>query len=1110
MEYPAKVLPRNAGIGHRAAIAAGSPVTRGDENAQGRALLLFERLADRPEDRARLTAGEDSAVLTILTRLEAAAPRARRLFPTEEDRSAGRRAPLALPKSVGNYWLEALLGEGGMGLVFAARRCDGLFEHEVAVKLIHPDRFDATAIDRFNAERRMLARLDHPGIARLIDGGVTDDGWPYIIMERVAGDGIDTHCERHRLATDARVDLLIAVAGAVQAAQSALVIHGDIKPDNVMVGADGLPRLLDFGIARLADGEAPIGLQPRTAAFAAPARVAGAAPTIAADVYALGMLLRHLIPARSRDLAAIADRATAAMPAARYGTAGEMALDLTRWREGRPVEARPATLGYVLARLVARHRLAAAVAAASLAALLAVLAVALIGWNQARARVDDLRRLADYQLVELDQRLDALPHSLTLRAQLAREAQGYLERLVAQPESPPDLRLQAADGFRRLALLQGASDRPSLGDTAAARLSFARARGVLPPGNDPATRRLRDEIVIDEARMIAAASHPEAAARLLATVDRAGMAPRTAARYLLARSEIGQWNGQYAAAIADARRAQDLLAGATPDRETARLRLAALDLEAEAAFYAGDRATAKAVYARGLAAAIDAARRSPGDRAIRWALNKARWALGTTLIDLGQADAAVPLLRAAFTSAEAEARDDPADHVLQHRYRSNMLAYGQALSGAGQRADGLALMRRSQALREAYWRRAPDDASRRRDWMIATAALGDSLAEGGETAAACRAYAAAGEALARIARAGTLTALDRHYAAGALRTARARHCGTAGGGAQPPRAARSGKGCGDAVGRARAAGREHLFDQVVQPRHPGRPADVLGKLARVQRPGREHVGILGLVHRGKTPMHHLDAAPPQHEGEHRVVHDERQWIEPDVRQDQRMGGLGVGGIQHSVDDRRLDVGQRQQAGGIAEGIDPALKPGRLGGLVEDAPRTGEVHARAVGREAGLRAERQRAPHPVAAPCRAERGDQERAEPALAGADEDDAGESFGEAFDGAEKLRGPGQIVELVDIRDRECIVPEAPARESRQLVRRQHDDQIPRTFERRIGDPEVPRQFRELRRNSLDIRQSDCFHLHVNLSPPADHRSPAANNDLKFVSEWLQSTDES
>ncbi|MEM9554603.1 MAG: serine/threonine-protein kinase [Acidobacteriota bacterium] len=335
--------------------------------------------------------------------------------PSGGDRWVGRR--------VGPYRLRRELGSGGMGTVYLATRDDGLFEHEVALKLVRPDLSTETVLRRFHHERRILASLQHPLIARLYDGGTIEDtsgdDIPYLVMEFVDGEPITEYCACRNLSVDAVLELFGRVCDAVQAAHQALVVHRDLKPSNLLVDRHGEPKLLDFGIAKLLDDDAVSltgqGIRPMTPAYASPEQIQGDPVTTATDVYALGAMLYTLLadrpphgleggvldlvrsilqdrpPAASTvaprerrrqlrgDLDAILAKALAQRPGDRYATARELAEDLRRHRARRPVRARPPTVRYRAAKLVARH--AAAFGAILLAGL--VLA-ALLVWHTVR------------------------------------------------------------------------------------------------------------------------------------------------------------------------------------------------------------------------------------------------------------------------------------------------------------------------------------------------------------------------------------------------------------------------------------------------------------------------------------------------------------------------------------------------------------------------------------------------------------------------------------------------------------------------------------------------------------------------------------------------------
>ncbi len=356
------------------------------------------------------------------------------------DGAADGAARVAEGVRVGPYRIEQLVGEGGMGRVYRARRADGAFDRTVALKVVRQSLALAGAdvAARLRRERDLLATLDHPGIARLLDGGETDDGVPYLVTEFVDGAPITQWATAQGLGVRQRVRLMAEVARAVDHAHRRFVVHRDLKPSNVLVTeADGAPRpvVLDFGIAKLLDeaedaGSAAFpltrtGMRLLTPAYAAPELYEPTATvTTAADVYGLGALLYELLtghrphddapdrpgpptteptrpsrvvtasggafdPARrsrqlSGDLDVICLQALHPDPARRYERAADLADDLQRFLDGRPVEARPDSLGYVVGRFVRRHRAAVAAGVVALAALIGGLGTALVSLSHER------------------------------------------------------------------------------------------------------------------------------------------------------------------------------------------------------------------------------------------------------------------------------------------------------------------------------------------------------------------------------------------------------------------------------------------------------------------------------------------------------------------------------------------------------------------------------------------------------------------------------------------------------------------------------------------------------------------------------------------------------
>jgi eukaryotic-like serine/threonine-protein kinase len=422
--------------------------------------VLLEEALELPPDRRRALlerVGRDAPTLGERIAELLAADAAAGDFLNDGAEAWLRSGPVAPPRDdeegalapaarVGPYRVLHELGRGGMGIVYRAERADGEFVQVVALKLVRRgfDHEDSTA--RFRRERQILAQLDHPSIARLLDGGLHTDGRPYFAMELVEGEPITTYCDARNLSIDARVQLFRHVCDAVQYANSRLIVHRDLKPANIFVTATGDLKLLDFGIAKLLTSDDALeattltgpGVRPLTPAYAAPEQLRGEAISTATDVYALGVILFELLTgrrppgassperdrpsveaepprpsdvvtrrdrdalasideiARSRgvapralaarltgDLDAIVLKALRPEPQRRYVGAGALAEDLDRFLEGRPVAARPEGRRYRAGKFVRRHRVGIAVAVSLVLSLVAGLAAT--AW-QARAK----------------------------------------------------------------------------------------------------------------------------------------------------------------------------------------------------------------------------------------------------------------------------------------------------------------------------------------------------------------------------------------------------------------------------------------------------------------------------------------------------------------------------------------------------------------------------------------------------------------------------------------------------------------------------------------------------------------------------------------------------
>ena len=300
---------------------------------------------------------------------------------------------MAVGHRLGAWSLTSVLGEGGMGSVFLADRVDGHFTQRAAVKVLHGIPSNK-AREHLAQERQILANLTHPYIAKVLDGGSTPRGRPYLVMAHVSGCQIDQYCREKQLTTTEILRLYLNVCEPVAYAHQQLVVHCDLKPSNVLIDDSGRPVLLDFGIARLINASDSEGsIKAFTPRYASPEQQCGAPVSTTTDVYSLGVMLRELVTLPNREIDAVIDKATAPDAMARYGTVDALIDDVKRFLDGRLLHAMPATPAYRTRKFVAR-RFPHLLAAALFAATVAVLVVQLVA---ARDLSDAARRDAQQQ-----------------------------------------------------------------------------------------------------------------------------------------------------------------------------------------------------------------------------------------------------------------------------------------------------------------------------------------------------------------------------------------------------------------------------------------------------------------------------------------------------------------------------------------------------------------------------------------------------------------------------------------------------------------------------------------------------------------------------------------
>ena len=443
-------------------------------------------------------------------------------------RACAADTPLREGARIGPHRLIRRIGAGGMGAVYLAIREDGEFQQTVAIKLVAGGMDPGWAATRFRYERQLLARLTHPNIARLLDGGSTADDVPYLVMEYVEGRSIVDHSRERRLAINDRLKLFLGVCDAASYAHRNLIVHRDVKPGNIIVNGDGVPKLLDFGISKLLDGMPARGdaissptVRIMTPAYASPEQVRGDPVTTATDVYSLGAVLYELLtgqpPHRIVNLApaeleraicqtdppkasAVAGRALAgdldnivarAMhkdPARRYASVDQFGEDIRRYLAGRTVIARPDTLRYRTNKFVRRHR--AAVAAGALLVLALIGGMAATAWQAHRVAVQvaraerrflQFRKLANAFLFDFHDRIEKLKDLSEARELVLNTGMEYVDGLARDIDGDPILARELARAYEKFGDVQGFRYESALSRPAAAAASYRKAIALIEP-----------------------------------------------------------------------------------------------------------------------------------------------------------------------------------------------------------------------------------------------------------------------------------------------------------------------------------------------------------------------------------------------------------------------------------------------------------------------------------------------------------------------------------------------------------------------------------------------------------------------------------------------------
>ena len=662
----------------------------------------------------------------------------------------------------------------------------------------------------------MLARLEHPHIARLIDGGLTEEGIPYLAMEYVAGDPILEHCDRHELSVTDRLRLFQDVCGAVQAAHQNLIVHRDLKPANILVTADGVAKLLDFGVAKLVspdpDDALPdqtrTGFRLLTPEYSSPEQIRGEPATASSDVYALGVILYELLtghrpyrlnshqphvvaqaiceqeperpstivaktvtiprsdgppllltpedvsrprerrPERLRrrlagDLDTIVLMALRKDPRRRYGSVQQLADDVQRHLQRRPVSAQKDTLTYRTRKFVGRNR---TIVAGTLVAVLAIVAGAVAAFWQARVaeaersraerRFAEVRQLATTFMFEFHDAIKDLDGSIRARELLARKATEHLDRLAAEAARDPVLQRELAMAYQQLGEIQGgAFSQPHLGDSRAALASHRKAlamREALAAAL-PADRQLRTEL---------AASYARIGELLLNTGDVAGAiakqrqalaiqqdlvsadAANADTRLELARAFRNLYvflatYGDYAAADESLFRAvglyEELFASNPADVRVRRELVLSHRYLGDEMWLRGQPPRAWVSYRRALALAEEWMRADPANREARRGLYLAHYQIGIMWNRYGDSAAALEHHRRGVALAQESLEKDPSNAQVRRDVGLGFAHMAEAQAAAGDSAGALQSYRRQIAIKEALADREPESTLHRRD-----------------------------------------------------------------------------------------------------------------------------------------------------------------------------------------------------------------------------------------------------------------------------------------------------------------------------------------------------------------------------------------------------------
>ncbi len=770
-----------------------TPLTGSDPKLERRVLDLFQVLLDLPaEERVAWVEAHSDIDSPLRTRLIAM---------LAGDKIANMRTggvgdlidDERLPERIGAYRITGLIGQGGMGAVYRGERMAGDFDHVAAIKLIRPGALSDALVERFQRERQTLASLSHPNIARLFDGGATDKGDPYIVMEYIDGEPLGTWIAEGSASRAERTALFLDICSAVGFAHQNLIVHRDITPSNILVAKDGTAKLIDFGIARppVADNEAPpspkkslAGLS-LTPGYAAPERLAGEAATTLSDVYSLGILLDRLLESDD-DLRAIITQASATDPADRYPSVDALADDVKAWRDGEVVTARKGGKRYAVGKFVARHRIG--VAASGLAVLLLIGAlVATLVANQraemarasAEKRFAQTRSIAKTMLFDVYNEVSKTPGGTKARELLARTGLTYLDTLATDKSAPIDVRTEVAMGYVRLSQVVGGGQASQLGKLADGNVLVAKAENMLATipvdqrGSKPVARAFAEVLIQQSGNDLynnneikrARAEAIEAQRILLPFARQDEDSARLYATAVQAEGDSHAWDDNFVKARSIHQRAEAFIVSLPPKlRDSSgvtKARSANMRLLAESMHQMKDDVGAINAVDRAVALNEALLKAVPDDPSILRKVAASLWYRAVLLRESKRDVAAAASINRAVALARTMQARDPDDKGALNLFALTAEVQAQVLADAGRFTESYAVSDDVIAAHRRLVELAGDAPGALRSMATATDTRGGNFYNGGAYARACEAW---GDALAiykKLEKRGVLSEFDR-------------------------------------------------------------------------------------------------------------------------------------------------------------------------------------------------------------------------------------------------------------------------------------------------------------------------------------------------------------